>query len=182
MKKKKTYKRRASKRKTSPRRDSIVRTALNCLGIGVCVFLFCSCLSFNNGDWPTKFVYPHNETVQNWCGSIGAFCGYYLLYYIGPGIFITLIALIYFQVAKIAQRPVDQPVLRTIGLGLVTVAASMSFQLLWPEWRYDFPGGSGGVLGIGAAQLLHSYFALVGTLTLAPHIGHFAFDIAVSLL
>jgi len=104
--------------------------------------------------------------VQNWCGSIGAFCGYYLLYYIGPGVFITLAAAVYFLGAKIAQRPVDQPVLRTIGLGLLTVAASMSFQYLWPEWRYDFPGGSGGVLGIGAAQLLRSYFASLGTFIL----------------
>ena len=165
MKKKKKYKR-ASKRKVSPRRDSVIRTALSCLGIGVCLFLLCSCLSFDNGDWPTKFAYPHNQPVQNWCGSIGAFCGYYLLYYIGPGVFITLVASVYFLGAKIAQRSIDQPVLRTIGLGLLTVAASMSFQYLWPEWRYDFPGGSGGVLGIGAAQLLRSYFASLGTFIL----------------
>ncbi|OHB74118.1 MAG: hypothetical protein A2Z25_19825, partial [Planctomycetes bacterium RBG_16_55_9] len=118
------------------------------------------------GDWPSRFVYPHNERVQNWCGSIGAFCGYYLLYYIGPGVFITLAATVWFLGARIARRPVDQPVLRLIGLGLLTVAASMSYQYLWPDWRFDFPGGSGGVLGIGAAKLLRSYFASVGTFIL----------------
>ncbi len=167
MKKKKTYKKRTSKRKPSPHRDSIIRTALSCLGIGVCLFLICSCLSFDNGDWPSKFVYPHNAQVQNWCGSIGAFCGYYLLYYIGPGVFITLAVTICFLGIKIAQRPIDQPVLRSVGLGLLTIAASISIQCLWPEWRFDFPAG--GVLGMGIAKLLHNHFASVGTfiLTLA---------------
>jgi S-DNA-T family DNA segregation ATPase FtsK/SpoIIIE len=136
----------------------------------VCLFLLCSCLSFDIGDWPSRFVYPHNVPVQNWCGSIGAFCGYYMLYYMGPGVFITLAAAVCFLGAKLAQRPADQPVLRAIGLGLLTVAASMSFQYLWPHWRFDFPGGSGGVLGIGAAQLLRSYFASVGTFILTAAI------------
>ncbi len=165
--KKKTYKKRLSQRKASPHRDSIIRTALSCLGIGVCLFLICSCLSFDNGDWPSNFVYPHNPQVENWCGSIGAFCGYYLLYYIGPGVLITLAVAICFLGAKVAQRPIDQPVLRTIGLGLLTVAASISVQCLWPEWRFNFPAG--GVLGMGIAKLLHNHFASVGTfiLTLA---------------
>ncbi|MBN2314642.1 MAG: DNA translocase FtsK [Sedimentisphaerales bacterium] len=167
MKKKKIYKKRATKPSASPHRDSIVRTALSCLGIGICLFLICSCLSFDNGDWPSKFVYPHNPQVQNWCGSIGAFCGYYLLYYIGPGVFITLGVTICFLGTKIAQRPIDQPVLRSIGLGLLTIAASISVQCLWPEWRFDFPAG--GVLGMGIAKLLQNHFASVGTfiLTLA---------------
>ena len=166
MKKKKTYKKSVTKRKTPSHQSAIIRTALSCLGIGISVFLLCSCLSFDIGDWPSKFVYPHNETIQNWCGSIGAFCGYYLLYYIGPGIFITLIAAVFFLCAKIVQKPTDQPILRAIGLGLLTVAASMSFQFLWPDWRFDFPNGSGGVLGIGAAELLQSHFASVGTFIL----------------
>jgi S-DNA-T family DNA segregation ATPase FtsK/SpoIIIE len=165
VKKKKTYKK-TSKRTGSPRRTSIIRTALCCLGIGICAFLFCSCLSFDIGDWPSKFVYPYNRPIQNWCGSIGAFCGYYLLYYIGPGVFITLFAAVCFLVAKIAKRPPDQPVLRLIGLGLLTVAGSMTFQFLWPGWRFDFPGGSGGVLGIGTAELLRRHFASVGTFIL----------------
>jgi len=147
-----------------------MRTAISCLGIGVCLFLLCSCLSFDIGDWPSRFVYPHNVPVQNWCGSIGAFCGYYALYYLGPGVFIALAAAVYLLGAKLAHRPADQPVLRAIGLGLLTVAASMSFQYLWPHWRFDFPGGSGGVLGIGAAQLLRSYFASVGTFILTAAI------------
>ncbi|MCX5636242.1 MAG: DNA translocase FtsK, partial [Planctomycetota bacterium] len=73
--------------------------ALACLGIGVCLVLLCSCLTFNIGDWPSKFVYPHNDPSVNRCGWIGAFCAYYLLYYIGPGVFVILGILSVFGIA-----------------------------------------------------------------------------------
>jgi S-DNA-T family DNA segregation ATPase FtsK/SpoIIIE len=163
VKKKKKSHRKAAKRQAT---GSGARTALRCLGIGVCLVLLCSCLSFDLGDWPSRFVYPHNNPTVNWCGSIGAFCAYYLAYYIGPGVFVTLAAAIYFLVAKLVNRPTSQPVLRAIGLGLVTVAASMSFHCLWPDLLFDFPAGSGGILGVGAAQFLRGHFAALGTVIL----------------
>ena len=153
----------SAKKNSYMRNDSLLK-AVECLGIAVLLMLLCSCASFNIGDWPSNFTYPHNAPPANLCGSIGAFCGYYLLYYIGPGVFITLATAICFLGTKIAQKPIDQPVLRTIGLGLLTVAASITIQCLWPEWRLYFP--SGGVLGSGVAKLLQSYFASVGTFIL----------------
>jgi len=143
-----------------------VRTAVACLGIGVCLVLLCSCLSFDMGDWPSRFAFPHNSPPANWCGSIGAFCAYYSLYYIGPGVFVILASAICFLVAKIAHRPASQPVFRAIGLGLMAVAASTSFYCLWPHRFFGFPMGSGGVLGIGAAHFLRNYFASLGTFIL----------------
>ena len=139
---------------------------MRCFGIGVCLVLLCSCLSFDIGDWPSGFAYPHNSPAANWCGSIGGFCAYYLLYYIGPGVFIVLISAVYFWAARLAQRPINQPVLRAVGLALVAVASSITFQYLWPHWMFSFPSGSGGVLGVGAAQLLRSHFAALGTFIL----------------
>jgi S-DNA-T family DNA segregation ATPase FtsK/SpoIIIE len=162
VKKKKSYSKR-SKRK--PQR-SLVRTALRCLGVGLCLFLLCSCLSFNIGDWPSSYQAPPNSPTVNWCGSIGAFCAYQLLYYVGPGIFVVLVTAICFLVARLANREMGQPVLRTIGLALVTVAASMSFYCLWPQWIYGFRIGSGGILGVGLTQLLRSQFASLGTFIL----------------
>ena len=162
VKKKKTYKR----AKKHQAQGSISRTALRCIGIGVCLMLLCSCLSFDIGDWPSGFEYPHNNPTANWCGLIGAFCAYYLLYYVGPGIFVVLVSAIYLWASKLACRTVNQLVLRTVGLGLVTVAASMSFYCLWPHRYFNFPTGSGGILGTGAAQLLQSHFALLGTFIL----------------
>jgi len=142
------------------------RKAIKCLGIAVLLVLLCSCVSFDIGDWPSKFVYPHNDPSANWCGSIGAFCAYYLLYYVGPGVFVILASAVCFLVARLARRATGQPVLRAIGLVLLTVAASSSFYCLWPYRFYDFPIGSGGVLGVGAVVFLRSYFALLGTFIL----------------
>ena len=162
VKKKKTYKKR-SKRKSE---RSLIGTALRCLGIGLCLVLLCSCLSFDIGDWPSKYQAPPNNSTTNWCGSIGAFCAYQLLYYIGPGVFVVMVTTICFLVARLAKRQMGQPVLRMIGLALVTVAASMSFYCLWPQWLYGFRVGSGGVLGAGLTQILRSHFASLGTFIL----------------
>jgi len=162
VKKKKSYKKGAKRQANG----SISRTSLRCLGIGVSLVLLFSCLSFDIGDWPSGFEYPNNNPTVNRCGSIGAFCAYYLLYYVGPGIFIVLLSAIYLWGSRLAGRPMDQLVLRTIGLGLITVAASTSFYCLWPHRYFNFPIGSGGILGIGAVQLMQSHFALLGTFIL----------------
>jgi S-DNA-T family DNA segregation ATPase FtsK/SpoIIIE len=162
VKKKKIYKR-AVKNKAQ---GSMPRTALRYIGIFVCLVLLCSCMSFDIGDWPSRFESPHNNPTANWCGSIGAFCAYHLLYYIGPGIFIVLVSAIYLWASRLAGRPVDQLILRTIGLGLVTVAASTTFYCLWPHKYFNFPTGSGGILGTGAAHLMQSNFASLGTFIL----------------
>jgi DNA segregation ATPase FtsK/SpoIIIE, S-DNA-T family len=146
------------------------RRAALCLGIGVCLILLCSCLTFNIGDWPSKFVCPHNNPTANQCGWVGAFCAYYLLCYIGPGVFVILATAICFLVAGLARRPAGQPIFRAIGLLLMTVAASTSFYYLWPHRVYDFPMGSGGALGVGIAELLRSNFAWLGTLILVSAI------------
>ena len=165
-KKKKSYKR-ISKKETS---RFGAKTALICIGIGTCLIILCSCISFDIGDWPSKFVFPNNRPPANWCGTVGAFCAYYLLYYIGPGVFVILVSLTGLLIAKLAHKPIDQPILRTIGLALTTVAASMSFQCLWPYRVFGFPMGSGGVLGIGASQFIRGHFASLGTFILVSAI------------
>src|SRR4030042_711028 len=162
VKKKRSYRKSVERKKT----HSGVRTALACVGIGLCLVLLCSCLSFNIGDWPSKFVYPHNATTANRCGLMGAFCAYYMLYYLGPGVFIILATAICYFVTKIAHHPTSGPVFKAIGLGLLTVAVSTSFQCLWPHRFFGCPIGSGGVLGAGAAQFLRSNFAWLGTVIL----------------
>jgi len=163
----KKKKRRGNSRRVSKEgTGSVIRSAVACVGIGVCLLLLFSCLSFDIGDWPSRFVYPHNEPERNWCGWVGAFCAYYLLYYIGPGVFVVLISAIVYLGAKIADRQVGQRVFRFIGLVLLTAAVSTSVQCLWPERFFGFPFGSGGIVGAGLAGLLRSNFAWLGTLIL----------------
>ena len=125
--------------------------------------LLCSCVSFDIGDWPSRFRYPHNSPAVNLCGSIGAFCAYYTLYYVGPGVFVLLVSGICFLVAKLMGRSIKQPVLRAIGLAVLAVAASVSFNCLWPGRVYSFPIGSGGILGVAATHFLQQHLALLGT-------------------
>ncbi|MHC4387242.1 MAG: FtsK/SpoIIIE family DNA translocase [Planctomycetota bacterium] len=140
--------------------------AVECLVIAGLLVLFCSCISFDIGDWPSSSVYPHNEPTENWCGSIGAFCAYHMLYYLGPGALVILVSGIFFLAARLLNRTIDQLVLRAVGMALLAVAASSSFYCLWPYRLYSFPIGSGGVLGVGVVQLLRSQFASVGTFIL----------------
>jgi len=142
------------------------RKALYCFGILVCLVLLCSCLSFDIRDWPSKFAYPHNKPSANWCGSVGAFCAYYLMYFIGPGVFVILSSAICFLFFRLANRPIGQLLFRSIGLLLVTIAASASFYCIWPYHIYVFPMGSGGVLGVAATTFLRNNFAALGTLIL----------------
>ena len=148
-------------------KDKIIcKTAVQFVGIAALLVLLCSCISFDIGDWPSKFVYPHNDPPANWCGLIGAFSAYYLLYYVGPGVFVILASAISCLAAKLAHRTTGQPALRAIGLALLTFAASSTFYCLWPYRVYGFPMGSGGVLGVGAVVFLQSHLALLGTFIL----------------
>ena len=140
--------------------------AADCLTIAGLLFLLCSCLSFNIGDWPSSFVYPHNNTALNFCGIAGAFCAYYLMYFIGPGVFVLLLSLIIFLIGRLLSKPVNQPWLRAAGLILLTVAVSATFYCLWPDSIYNFPMGSGGLLGIATIIFLRSHFAILGTFIL----------------
>ena len=144
----------------------IRRTAVEFVGITALLMLLCSCISFNIGDWPSKFVYPHNIPSSNWCGSIGAFFSYYLLYHVGPGVFVILVSAISFLVSRLANRTTAQPIFRIIGIALLTVAASSSFYCLWPYRVYGFPMGSGGILGVAIVVFLRSHLALLGTFIL----------------
>jgi len=142
------------------------KAALLCFATGFCFVLLFSCLSFNIGDWPSQYVYPNNKPLVNWCGSMGAFLAFYLLYYIGPGVFIVLVSVICYCIAKLARRPVSQPIFRMIGLVLLTAAASATFYSLWPHKLYTFPMGSGGVLGVSTAAFLKGNFARLGAFIL----------------
>lgn len=142
------------------------KIALEFILLAGLLFLLFSCLSFSIGDWPSEYVYPHNETVRNWCGVIGAFCSYYTLKFIGPGCYIALGSGILYLLLSLGGKKIQDLWLRAIGLGLLTVAGSASFYFFWPSSLYEFPQGSGGVLGVAATEFLQGHFALLGTFLL----------------
>jgi S-DNA-T family DNA segregation ATPase FtsK/SpoIIIE len=148
---------------------SLYKTAIEVFLLGGCAFLFCSCLSFDISDAPSEYAWPHNEPTANWCGILGAFFAYYLMYYIGPGVLVALAASAWALCANLSGKEITQPVLRAVGLFLVMAALSASWYLLWPRATFGpygggvFPVGAGGVLGIGVGSFLKGHFAVLGT-------------------
>ena len=143
-----------------------LKVAIRCFGVLSAIVLLFSCLSFDLADWPSRYAYPHNKPPANWCGYVGAFCAYHLIYYLGPGVFLVLLGILGYAVVRLFDKTIDQPVLRTVGLGLLTLAISSTFYCLWPHRLYAFPFGSGGVLGVATASFLKDNFAALGTLIL----------------
>ncbi len=137
--------------------------ALLVIGLAFILMLLCSCISFDAGDFPSKFVWPNNQPAANWCGSVGAFLAYYLTYYVGPGVFIALVSLGVACVVRLADKHVSQPVLRTIGMMLVTASISSIIYMLRRESVSVLPTGSGGILGAAAVIFLKKNFSLLGT-------------------
>jgi S-DNA-T family DNA segregation ATPase FtsK/SpoIIIE len=134
-----------------------------------CVVLLLSVLSFDIGDAPSPYVWPHNANTANWCGPVGAFLAYYALYYIGPGVVLGLLAIAAGLTIHLFGKPITQPVLRLVGLALV-VAASATWHIVWPTQAFalyhsgSFPEtGSGGILGVAAARFLNIHLARLGT-------------------
>jgi S-DNA-T family DNA segregation ATPase FtsK/SpoIIIE len=140
--------------------------AMYCFGIIFGLVLLFSCLSFDIADYPSSYAYPTNSPASNWCGTVGAFFAYYLMYCIGPGVFMLIVPTVLFLILKLFRREVDQLIFRSIGLALLTVAVSSTFQCLWPTKMFAFPFGSGGALGIATSDLLKENFAQVGTFIL----------------
>ncbi|HSV26415.1 MAG TPA: DNA translocase FtsK 4TM domain-containing protein, partial [Sedimentisphaerales bacterium] len=136
---------------------------LQALGLIACFFFLFSCLSFDIADAPSGYVAPNNSPPNNWCGRAGAFVAFYTLYYVGPGVFIVFITAIVALTAALLRKKIGQPILRFIGLLLLTATASTTYYLIWPDSIFRFPFGSGGTLGVACAVFLRNNFATLGT-------------------
>lgn len=159
----------AAGRATDVNGRNLYSVALKAFALAACLLVFFSCFSFSIWDAPSRLAYPNNDPTANWCGSIGAFAAYYLMYYIGPGVFVLVSAIACALGASLAGVRITQPFLRFIGLCLLTTAMSCTFYLLWPTesvWPYaegGFIEGNGGILGIAAGTILGNYVATLGT-------------------
>ena len=141
--------------------------ALLVFALAVVIVLFFSCVSFDIGDFPSRYVWPNNNPTANWCGAVGAFAAYYLMYYVGPGIFVLLAAFTTAIIWRLCNKELSQIILRTVGLTLVTIAVSSIIYMLWPHPAGSFPIGSGGALGSGATLFLKQNFSLLGSVIIA---------------
>jgi S-DNA-T family DNA segregation ATPase FtsK/SpoIIIE len=145
------------------KKSKVIRTTLLVFALAAAVGLFFSCISFDMGDFPSGYVWPNNNPVANWCGPVGAFAAYYLIYYIGPGVFVLLVACGVAAVRYLSGARVNQLFLRLVGLIFVVASVSSMTYMLRPHASDFFPAGSGGILGIGITLFLRKNFSLLGS-------------------
>jgi DNA segregation ATPase FtsK/SpoIIIE, S-DNA-T family len=140
----------------------LARVGIDLILLAICVFLFISSASFDIADAPNRYVFPNNLPPHNVFGKVGAFCAYYCMYYVGPGIYIVLGSLIVFLFANITGKKTNQIVLRFIGMLLLTIVVSCAAHLLVGIGENSFPMGNGGILGIGVSYFLLLDFGILG--------------------
>ena len=145
------------------KKNKVIRIALLVFSLAVTVGLFFSCVSFDAGDFPSRYVWPNNHPAANWCGAVGAFAAYYLIYYFGPGIFILLPACGAAAIRRLSGTRISQIFLRIVGLIFVVASVSSITYMLRPHPAGSFPTGSGGILGIGITLFLKENFSLLGS-------------------
>ncbi len=120
-------------------------------------------ISYAPSDWPSPFVAPHNEPAANWAGRVGAWVAHELYSMIGPGVWLMMAGGLALMVALALRRPVTQPVLRAIGLLIMSLSVSALIGLAAPSMA-DNPIGTGGLIAVYANRKLILLFNYLGSL------------------
>lgn len=137
---------------------------------GVWLLTVLALASYDPADPPGHAVAPLNEVPRNLVGPVGAQIAHRAYLLIGPGVWIFLTGMGTALGAKLFRQPVTQPVLRLVGLLLMTFSASTMVAARVPV--IDFlghqvagvrPEGPGGLVGIAAYSELVQRFNPVGT-------------------
>ncbi|MFG0256447.1 MAG: DNA translocase FtsK [Phycisphaerales bacterium JB043] len=132
------------------------------IALGGWLFVAASLLGYSPGDPPGHSVWPLNETLDNWCGPVGAWIAHHAFTTFGVGVWILLLGVAIASVIRISGRAVTQPVFR--GLGLMLFAMSVSgVQALYFRDTSALPEGGGGVLAIAGVDRLLASFDVLGT-------------------
>ena len=144
------------------RQQQVNHIALGCFGIAFCIFVLVSLFSFNVNDWPNPDVAPA-RVEHNLCGRVGAFVAYYSYYYLGPAAMLVVASAAAWLFFYCLSKPVEQLLLRWVGVLLIGSAISTSYYLVAPGGINSLSQGNGGVLGIALGHFLLKYTALTGS-------------------
>ncbi len=139
------------------------RIVFCCFGLGLCLFLFISLVSFHATDWPNPDVAPASAD-GNLCGPAGAFLAYYINYYLGPAAMAMLAGVVIWLLMYCMQRKIGQFVLRSIGVVLTGAALATGVYLFTQPGANSLSHGNGGVLGIAMGHFLLVNTARTGTI------------------
>jgi len=157
------------KRKTNKQTDRqmLYRYLGWALGVGVWLLLACALASYDPADWPGHSIAPHNASPQNWIGYVGAYVSHKLYLMIGPGVWVAVAGGIAFFLVTAMGRTVTQPVLRAVGLAMMSLATSAMIDLGLAGVLVDFyhpPEGPGGLIAVYVSYELAARFGFLGTM------------------
>jgi S-DNA-T family DNA segregation ATPase FtsK/SpoIIIE len=133
------------------------------LQVGIWCFLLAAVWSFDNGDWPSSSVFPHNDPARNLCGVAGSVVSYGLLRLLGAGVWVLMgLWALYLAVDGLIAR-VTHPLVRLLGAVLMAVAVA-GLQAHWaPQWSQIVNVGGGAVGTVFTGYLYESVRPLLGS-------------------
>ncbi len=134
------------------------------------IWLLCAAalVSYDAADWPTHQVYPPNTQPGNWVGVVGAVLAHKLYLMLGPGVWLIMTGMAAGLIAKAMRRPVDQLLIRAVGVAIVAITASAMIGLTMPNAPPlgSRPEGGGGLLAIFINSELTARFSTFGTMVI----------------
>jgi S-DNA-T family DNA segregation ATPase FtsK/SpoIIIE len=129
-----------------------------------CLFVWVAVLTFDVADWPSTTVWPQRTPPNNWCGFVGSWFAYQLLYHLGAGTYATLLLITAAIAAWTHHLRLPDLWLRCLGVGLVCTAVSTAGAMFLTPSDHFLVSGPGGLLGTAAAHFLHDKLQTPGTL------------------
>tara|TARA_R110000782_G_scaffold102483_2_gene189479 strand:- start:2843 stop:6013 length:3171 start_codon:yes stop_codon:yes gene_type:complete len=148
----------------APTEQQVLLSRLGWLTLGaVWLFLAAGLVTFDAADAPSHAVWPTNEGTANLTGPIGAAVAYHLLRTLGWAVAVPMVFAGVAIVRRAMRRPVQQVIVRALGVALLTAAVAAAFGVMMPK-AGPLPGLPGGTLGLVTAAELLPRFAAVGTM------------------
>ncbi|MEO1235281.1 MAG: DNA translocase FtsK 4TM domain-containing protein [Planctomycetota bacterium] len=160
-------KRKNSKTKTAEPRYAVLKHVGMAAAIGGWFLVAASLLSYDRADAPSHAVGVRNADTANWVGPLGAAVAHEAYLVIGPGVWVLVLGIGAWLGLTVSRRPVNQTVIR--GVGLVVMTAATSGLIAVAASRFvagggGRPEGPGGLLGVLIHEELVGRFASAGSL------------------
>ncbi len=161
-----------AKRSTAPDTDPpahrhALRQAGLLVALGLWLLVLASLLSHDPADAPSHTVGVPNADPANWIGPLGAAVAHEAFLVVGPGVWVLMLGVGAYFASTLAGRPVNQRLLRTLGLLIMTATTSGLVAVATTRFVTGFDGppeGPGGLLGVFIHEEMTRRFAAAGTL------------------
>lgn len=126
------------------------------------VLVTAALLSFDRADAPSTTVALHNEVSANWVGSAGAGIAWWLYESLGIAVWLPLLGVGAWLTVTATGRRLEHPIVRVVGLILVTLALG-GLNALWAPSVGPVQSSPAGLLGEWTSSQLWPRFAGFGT-------------------